>query len=199
MNIEGEQKRVPGRPTLQDEPMVKTHKRLSLPESLMSWLEEQSNQSETIRQSLELFKDNPSAVLSLPSVELDQKCRLPERPLVYLVLNVENKVLYVGQTQNGKARWSGGHHKLKALREMQGIRIAWIEVSELFLLKLIEDALIQCLEPLLNDAPGRPSEGKQKTSVSFDPDIWELIKDLGWKQRSPLVNQVLRENIERYL
>jgi uncharacterized protein (DUF4415 family) len=62
----------------------------------------------------------------------------------------------------------------------------------------------KCLSKLSTETaekrpPGRPSEGKQKTSVSFDPDIWELIKDLGWRQRSPLVNQILRDNIERYL
>ena len=193
-----DKKRTVGRPALQGEPMVKTHKRLSVPESLMSWLKTQNNQSETIRQSLELLKDNPEAVLSLPSVELDERCRLPNRPLVYLVLNTENDVLYVGQTRNGKARW-GGHHKLNALKEMENIRIAWIEVNELFLLKLIEDALIDWLNPPLNELPGRPSEGKQKKSVSFDPDVWQLVKDLGWQQRSKILNQVLRENIQRYI
>lgn len=176
--------------------MVKTHKRLSLPQSLMNWLEEQSNQSETIRQSLALLKGNPSGLETLPFVDLDQRCRLPERPLVYLVLNSENDVLYVGQSRNGKARW-GGHHKLKALQEMQGIRIAWIEVSELFLLKLIEDALIEWLEPSLNDIPGRPSEGKQKKTVSFDPDVWEKVKDLGWGERSKLLNQAIREYLAK--
>lgn len=178
--------------------MVKTHKRLSLPQSLMNWLEEQSNQSETIRQSLALLKGNPSGLETLPFVDLDQRCRLPERPLVYLVLNSENDVLYVGQSRNGKARW-GGHHKLKVLQEMQGIRIAWIEVSELFLLKLIEDALIEWLEPSLNDIPGRPSEGKQRKNIWYDADVWELIKDLPQVKRGKVLNQVIRDNIQRYL
>jgi uncharacterized protein (DUF4415 family) len=45
--------------------------------------------------------------------------------------------------------------------------------------------------------PGRPSEGKQKKSVSFDPDVWEQIKDLGWGERSKLMNQAIREKLAK--
>ena len=48
-------------------------------------------------------------------------------------------------------------------------------------------------EPEDNLQPGRPSEGKRKTTVSFDPDVWEKVKDLGWGDRSKVLNQALRE------
>jgi uncharacterized protein (DUF4415 family) len=47
--------------------------------------------------------------------------------------------------------------------------------------------------------PGRPSEGKQKRNVSFDPDVWEKVKDLGWGERSKIVNQALRRYLHKPL
>ncbi len=45
--------------------------------------------------------------------------------------------------------------------------------------------------------PGRPSEGKRKTSVSFDPDVWDAIKSLGWRERSKFINQSIRDNLAK--
>lgn len=45
------------------------------------------------------------------------------------------------------------------------------------------------------DRPGRPSAGKVKSSISFDPDIWEYVKDLGWGERSSFINQLIRERL----
>lgn len=45
-------------------------------------------------------------------------------------------------------------------------------------------------------SPGRPSENKQKKSVSFDPDVWEKVKDMRWKERSKFINQAIREKLE---
>lgn len=43
--------------------------------------------------------------------------------------------------------------------------------------------------------PGRPCEGKQKKSVSFDPDVWLLVKDMGWRERSKFINETIREKL----
>lgn len=48
-------------------------------------------------------------------------------------------------------------------------------------------------------SPGRPSEGKVKTTVSFDPDVWEKVKDFGWGERSKLINQAIREHLNKFI
>lgn len=47
----------------------------------------------------------------------------------------------------------------------------------------------------LDISPGRPQEGKFRTTISFDPDVWELIKDI--EERSRFVNQQLRIQLRK--
>ncbi|MCD8487859.1 MAG: hypothetical protein LRZ84_14275 [Desertifilum sp.] len=45
---------------------------------------------------------------------------------------------------------------------------------------------------------GRPNQGKQRKAVWFDPDVWELIKDIPRIERGRVLNQIIRENVRRY-
>lgn len=51
--------------------------------------------------------------------------------------------------------------------------------------------------PVLSKPQGRPSEGKQKKSVSFDPDVWEIVKDMEWRSRSKFINGAIREKLAK--
>jgi hypothetical protein len=91
-------------------------------------------------QSLEL-----SALYSLPLLD---KERLPSITAVYFCLSPNNEVLYIGQTINLVNRWTQ-HHRYQHLKEIDGVRIAWLEVPAEMLLS-IEESLIDRFKPLLN-------------------------------------------------
>jgi DNA-binding XRE family transcriptional regulator len=88
-------------------------------------------------------------VLSLPCMAIEDLANLPQTPCVYLVVNSQGKVLYVGKSENLRRKWKS-HYKLSSLIEESGIKISYIEVHEDLLFKL-EKALINALNPPLND------------------------------------------------
>jgi putative transcriptional regulator len=94
-------------------------------------------------------------VLSLPCMAIEDLAKLPETPCVYLVVNSQGKVLYVGKSENLRKRWKS-HYKLSSLIEESGIRISYVEVQEDLLFK-VERALINALNPPLNE--NEPSKG----------------------------------------
>ncbi|WP_228039111.1 helix-turn-helix domain-containing protein [Nostoc sp. LEGE 12450] len=86
---------------------------------------------------------------------IEDLAKLPETPCVYLVVNSQGKVLYVGKSENLRKRWKS-HYKLSSLIEESGIRISYVEVQEDLLFK-VERALINALNPPLNE--NEPSKG----------------------------------------
>lgn len=116
------------------------------------------------------FKASPGELLqnldlsSLPSESFEGKAQLPKSTCVYLAIDEDNVVQYIGQTRNLNHRWQGRrHHRYKQLSEMPGIRIAYIEVSDRDLLPVIEKALIEWFKPALNEGSGRkPTTGTGK-------------------------------------
>jgi putative transcriptional regulator len=86
---------------------------------------------------------------------IEDLAKLPETPCVYLVVNSQGKVLYVGKSENLRKRWKS-HYKLSSLIEESGIRISYVEVQENLLFK-VERALINALNPPLNE--NEPSKG----------------------------------------
>lgn len=87
--------------------------------------------------------------LKLPSLPLEWHKALPAVSGVYLVLNSDKQVLYVGQSGNLQKRWKK-HHLKKQLLEIGGIRLAWIELPDISSLDEREFSLIQQLTPPFN-------------------------------------------------
>jgi excinuclease UvrABC nuclease subunit len=76
---------------------------------------------------------------------------LPQTSGIYLVLNQEDTVVYVGQSQNIYQRWNGGHHKLAQLLARYGtnLYIRWVELP-LWLLNRAENAAVDFYQPEFN-------------------------------------------------
>jgi DNA-binding XRE family transcriptional regulator len=88
-------------------------------------------------------------VSKLPSLPIEWRKAFPVCPGIYFVIDSGEEVLYVGRAKNIQARW-GGHHKLKELALLSGVRLAWLEITDLKLLDGIEKALIEWFKPPLN-------------------------------------------------
>lgn len=92
---------------------------------------------------------------SLPQLSLGDRKQLPEHPGIYFALDNNQRVLYIGQANNLRARWRGqAHHRLHQLQEHHrkySVFLAWLDYSNR-LEKLDEDEalLIGQFHPLLN-------------------------------------------------
>lgn len=86
---------------------------------------------------------------SLPSVPLERRNELPQIACIYLALDRNKVVQYVGKTARLRSRWEA-HHKGVDLALQGGIEIAYVEVSNIELLPAVEKALIQYFKPPLN-------------------------------------------------
>lgn len=89
----------------------------------------------------------------LPSLPLEWRLGLPKCAGLYLVISFTGEVLYVGQSTNLNKRWLS-HHRQAELEKIEGVRIAWIEVTDTTLLMSIESALIKHFEPYFNQRRG---------------------------------------------
>ena len=120
---------------------------------------------------------NPSTIniLALPSVSLEQRSQLPTTPCVYLAINGEGKVQYVGKSNNPRKRWES-HHKGIDLALIGGIRIAYIE-SDADLLPEIERALIAYFHPPLNRLCREPSvKGVMTVAMRMSEETREQLE-----------------------
>jgi hypothetical protein len=102
------------------------------------------------------------AVLSLPSLPLDERRDLPDTAGIYFVM-AGDTVLYVDQSVNLRQRWVA-HHRLAQLNEHGGCHIAWMQVNDARLLDELERACVAHLSPLLNQAQPRASCAAQEDS-----------------------------------
>jgi DNA-binding XRE family transcriptional regulator len=93
----------------------------------------------------------------LPYVMFDDRKELPSRPSIYLVTDSDQKVLYIGRSVDPAQRWAS-HHKYEALKNLEGVKIAYLEVDE-SLLYSIEKALIAWFKPPLNEADKHEPKG----------------------------------------
>ncbi len=84
----------------------------------------------------------------LAFVALEDKDSLPNEPCVYLVLDKQGSVLYVGKSENLRQRWRSDH-KFEALSRLEDVKISYLKV-ELDLLTRVENALIKAFSPPLN-------------------------------------------------
>jgi DNA-binding XRE family transcriptional regulator len=118
--------------------------------------------------------------LELPSLPLEWKAALPLKcRAIYMALSAEGEILYVGRSNDIRKRWKS-HDRFKHLKQIQGVRIAWIEVSDPYLLRTLETALIEYFKPEFND-PKYASPTPQKKGVRVG--ILNLRKRLHLTQR----------------
>lgn len=105
--------------------------------------------------------------LTLPSLPLTERQKLPKLAAVYFAIGLSGEILYIGRSRNLANRWSV-HHRYLELKTIGNVRIAWLHCSNELLLPDIEEALIKHFLPPLNRAPNqnrqlRPiSEGREK-------------------------------------
>lgn len=86
---------------------------------------------------------------SLPSLPLQQKSKLPSKSGIYFAIDSFGSVQYIGLAKNIQHRWAG-HHRYEELKQSDGVRIAYLLVSDVALLPEIEHALIAWFKPPLN-------------------------------------------------
>lgn len=96
----------------------------------------------------------PSTInpLTLPSVPLEMRSHLPRTGAIYFVINAQDAIQYIGLSKNLWQRWTN-HHTLTRLRKSQGVRLAWVDISDISLLESLESALIEWFNPPLNKSP----------------------------------------------
>ncbi len=76
---------------------------------------------------------------------------LPKISGIYIVLDNQNNVLYIGQAKNIYQRWNNGHHKISEILSRCGTN-AYIESVEVpgWLLNRAENSAISFYQPPLN-------------------------------------------------
>ncbi|MFQ4140262.1 GIY-YIG nuclease family protein [Nodosilinea sp. PGN35] len=90
--------------------------------------------------------------LKLPSLPLSGRRNLPHCTAIYLAIDAQDRILYIGKARNLAARWKN-HHRLYNLEELDKnspVRLAWQSWSEDDLSEA-EKALIENFHPLLNN------------------------------------------------
>lgn len=112
-------------------------------------------------------------VQTLPSLPLSKRCEFPACPAIYLVVGEDQKVLYIGRTVNLRQRWKT-HHKYSAFSRINSVRLAWLEVTDLYLLPPIEEALIKYFKP-----PHNTARSEQEVYTRFKCNLNGLIVKKG--------------------
>lgn len=138
---------------------------------------------------------DPKAVdlASLPWLPLSERSAFPRQPAIYFAIDSTEKVQYIGISKDPKQRWSR-HHRYEQLRSAGKVRIAYLFVEDVALLKSIEAALIAWFHPPLN-VIGIPS---CKVETEVLPDMESVTGQRGrtgtHKNRS---NQWLKGTAQR--
>lgn len=84
------------------------------------------------KQTLETGKNKSQVILemlhdSVPFVLLTETSKLPEKPAIYLVLTSDNRVLYIGKTNNLKRYWMNHHFYKTAIDIDKDSRIIYFD------------------------------------------------------------------------
>jgi hypothetical protein len=124
-------------------------------------------------------------IKKLPSIPLVERRKLPMESGIYFVLE-GTTVRYVGRTIALRARWKG-HHRLGSYRSKEGLRIAWLTVSDRALLQFVEAACIAFFGPSDNNT--RIEEDKRKPDPF--PDVDKTIKAVySWQMTADIVKRL---------
>ena len=67
---------------------------------------------------------------SVPSVRVTERSQLPSEPAVYFVFTPDNRVLYIGRSNNLRRRWNSHHIYQKAIDASVDSRIGWFSIDD---------------------------------------------------------------------
>ena len=87
--------------------------------------------------------------LTLPSLPLTQRHKLPNLSAIYFAIAQTGEVLYIGRSKHLAQRWIA-HHRYEEIKTIENVRIAWLHCTDDSLLVEIEQALIKHFLPALN-------------------------------------------------
>lgn len=133
---------------------------------------------------------SPAAVnpLTLPSVSLEQRSKLPQTPCIYFAIDSQGAIQYIGKAKNPRTRWRA-HDKGIELSMMGGVRIAYLEINA-DLLPEVENALISWFAPPLNTRMSNKLREKRDSWLKIErilrvdaPGIGSKIKNT--RERDP--------------
>jgi len=113
---------------------------------------------------------------SLPYVPFAQRHTLPPCAALYFVLEPANTVTYIGRTISLRQRWRGSHHLLGTYAPIEGLRIAWVLVSDATFLAALERACIAFFQPRDNHPRRLCTTGHVASLTVRFPD--ELLEEL---------------------
>lgn len=158
-------------------------------------LKEMPNAQDFVRQAVEekLWID------SLPSVPIESKSQLPKASCVYMAIDGHGVIQYVGRSANLSVRWAN-HHKHDDLSKMEGVKIAYMTVSDVELLPVVEMALIEWFDPPLNSGfGGKPLKyGAPKTErkIRLTDGTWSNLQQIALEHsltgRADLLEELAR-------
>lgn len=141
-------------------------------------------------------------LLELPSLPLSELNALPKKvPAIYFVISSTNEVLYIGRAFDLNQRWSNKRHQhQKALEQLDGVRVSWLQVDDRNLLPELEYEFIERFTPLLNsvnnarrNVPFKATKPREKTfHIRFTEAEWERLEREATK-REVTAAQVIRD------
>lgn len=112
--------------------------------------------------------------LALPSLRLESRHNLPDKPAIYFVVDEDEEILYIGKALRLVKRWRG-HHRLAQLEQLGNVRIAWMECEEK-LISSFEVALIAHFNPPLNHGRGYRELAQNKKQSFVTPQKLNLYR-----------------------
>lgn len=132
---------------------------------------------------------NPYTInpLTLPSLPLAERRNLPSVCAIYFALSSYGEVLYIAKATSLVQRWAA-HHRYSQLKNMENVRLAWLECSDTSLLTEIEEALINWFSPPIN---GSAVVGdKKRISLYVEERLKIELEALAKSRRRSLSNLI---------
>ncbi len=141
---------------------------------------------------MSLFAPELLDLAELPSMPLRAYRNVPPCPALYFVLTLANEVCYIGRAMSLKARWRY-HHRLMDFWDIDGLRIAWVSVSDPALLPALERACLAYFQPSMNAYKGIYTE---QLLILVPLDLKQWVEEQP-EDASALVRRLLADERQR--
>jgi len=115
---------------------------------------------------MSVFAPESFDLSSLPYLPLSDKSKLPSCAAVYFALSSKGRVLYIGRSVDICERFRR-HHRVSLLEALGGVKIVWLEQSNLFALPRLEETLIKYFNPPLNRIPSYLNKEKSERLIKY--------------------------------
>lgn len=135
-------------------------------------------------------------IFSLPALPLADRAFFPDIPALYFVICAD-EIVYIGQTKSLLKRWLG-HDRLRVYKQFPSVRIAWIEVDDIWLLPQLEHACIRYFTPRDN---GKSADNCYRLQVFLPRELQKSLKLLAIRHNVSLqrfVVSALAEKAKEY-